>query len=243
MPLSRPAAALALAAALLVTPAAQAAPVVITYAGTIRQANADTATLFGLAPGAVIGTPVSGRIAYDTSAFRAPSPTSGPGYDGWGSTDGSLAQSAITVTQTVNGITLTYDGFYYNGLLAATSMGLYPYGFYGQALEIVSETDTHWGTNAAQFNFVSDDPASGLMNPARNPAGPFNLNAALQSNFFFGFSWNTPDLQAQWILTIPTAGIPEPAGGLLLLPALLALMGLGAATACQPPRGSGKLTP
>jgi|GEM_PF-4447049 hypothetical protein len=237
MSLSRNAAALALAAALLVPAAAQAVPVLISYSGTIRQANADTATLFGLAPGSVIGTPVSGRITYDTSAFRTPpSPTSGPGYDGWNSTDGSLAQGAIVVTQTINGITLTYDGIYYNDLLAATSTGLYAYGFYGQKLGIVSESNSPSGVNVAQFNFVSDDPASGLMNPARNPAGPFNLYAALQSDFFFQAGWNTPDLNASWVLTIPDASIPEPASGLLLLPAMLALLACGrGALASQAP--------
>lgn len=195
-----------LAGSAALTPA-EASLVVIPFTGVITGANTDASTLAGVS-GSLLGYAISGTISYDSSAMGTPGPQSTANYNYWDTTDGSLAADVMHVSETINGNTFSFSGTYYGALLLANAPGAYPYGTASQALEAVSEDSTPYGVNAAEFDFVSNDPSSDLMNPSLNPAGPFDTSVALESNFYFGAFWNTPTLSAQW--QFQTTEVPEP---------------------------------
>ncbi len=182
------------------------------FGGTVTYASGDFNGLFGTS-GSAIGTAITGTFRYDTANLNAPSPTCPVDCAAWGSTDGSMAPGALTITETINGITLSWNGAYYNGLLLAysSSGGGWPYNYLHQAFEIVSEQSTSFGngTNATQLNIGTLDNTASIVNPALDPAGPFNLQALQFSNA--GSSWNTPTSTVQWNFQVDTIDAPEPA--------------------------------
>jgi len=195
----------------------------INFSGTIFSANADTATLFN-AGGSALGLGVNGTISYDTASFGTPA-VSGAGYNEWDSTDGSLARAAITISLTANGVTLTTDGSYANGLIIADQPGPYAYGNnVNQALEIISEQTNSYGTNVMDFQYVTNNPNATMINPALNIAGPFDLSQALEDYTYFATGWNTPTLSADFAFTTDGMPVPEPASPALLSLALMSLL-------------------
>jgi hypothetical protein len=182
------------------------------FAGTVTSASGDFNGLFGTS-GSPVGTAISGTFSYDTANFNAPSPYCTVDCAAWGSTDGSMAPGALTITETINGITVSWIGLYYNGLLLgySTNGGSWPYNYLHQAFEIVSEQSTSYGngTNATQLNIGTLDNTVSIVNPALDPAGPFNLGALQFSNA--GSSWNTPTSLVQWNFSVNTIDAPEPA--------------------------------
>ena len=182
------------------------------FGGTVTDASGDFNGLFGTS-GPAAGTAITGTFSYDTANLNAPSPTCTVNCAAWGSTDGSMANGALTIAETINGITLTWNGTYYNGLLLgySSSGGSWPYNYLHQAFEIVSEQSTPFGngTNATQLNIGTLDNSASIVNPALNPAGPFNLQALQFSNA--GSSWNTPTSLVQWSFQVNTIDAPEPA--------------------------------
>jgi hypothetical protein len=181
------------------------------FGGTVIDASGDFNGLFGTS-GSAIGTAITGTFSYDTVNFNAPSPYCSVNCAAWGSTDGSMAPSALTITETINGITLTWNGAYYNGLVLgySTSGGSWPYNYLHQAFEMISEQSTPYGigTNAAQLNIGTLDNTASIVNPALDPAGPFNLQALQFSNA--GSNWNTQASNVQWSFQVDTIDAPEP---------------------------------
>ncbi|MEI7713169.1 MAG: hypothetical protein WCI94_17160, partial [Rhodospirillales bacterium] len=182
-----------------------------TYAGTVTGATGDFNGLFGTT-GAAAGNAITGTFRYDTAFFNAPSATCTGGCAAWGSTDGSMAGGVLIMTQTINGVTLSWNGVYYNGVTLgySTSGGPWPYNYLHQAFELVSEETTPLGngTNTVQINLGTLDNTVSIVNPSLDPAGPFNLQAAQ-----FGVnasSWNTSTSLVQWDFQIGTIDAPEP---------------------------------
>ncbi len=194
------------------------------FAGTVTSASGDFNGLFGTV-GAAEGTAITGTFRYDTAVFGAPSASCTGGCAYWGSTDASIPSGTLTMTQTINGVTLSWDGLYYSGVLLgySTSGGNWPYNYLHQAFELLSEQSTPLGngTNTAQINLGTLDNTVSIVNPALDPAGPFNLQAAQ-----FGLnasSWNTPTSLVQWGFQIGTVDAPEPSSMALLAIGLLGL--------------------
>lgn len=203
-------AALLAAAALYAAPAA-AAPVSIAFSGYVTGATGDFNGLFGVA-GSPAGTALSGAIVYDPASFNAPSATCTVNCRAWDSTDGSMPNGTVHVSQTINGVTKSWNGVYFSDLLLAysTTGGTWQYNNLHQAFELVSETSTPLGngTNVVQFNLGTLDNSVSIVNPALDPNGPFTLsNAQFQTN---NASWNTATSTVQWDFTLTTIDAPEP---------------------------------
>jgi len=182
------------------------------FAGTVTSASGDFNGLFGTS-GPAAGTAITGTFTYDTANLYAPSPVCTVNCALWDSTSGSMANGALTITETINGITLIWNGVYYNGLLLgySTNGGSWPYNYLHQAFELESEQTTPYGTgvNAAQLNIGTLDNTVSIVNPALDPAGPFNLQALQFS--LGGSNWNTPTSLVQWNFSVNTIDAPEPA--------------------------------
>jgi PEP-CTERM motif len=182
------------------------------FSGTVTVAIGDFNGLFGTS-GSAAGTVITGTFSYDTDNFYTPSPVCTVNCALWDSTSGSMANGALTITETINGITLTWDGVYYNGALVAYSStgGSWPYGYLHQAFEVLSEDATPYGdgANTAALTIGTLDNTASIENPGLDPAGPFNLQAL---QFGLGGSyWNTPTSLVSWNFNIDTIDTPEPA--------------------------------
>ncbi len=200
----------------LVASTAQASVVSGSFVGRVVNANADAATLFHLS-GSADGATLTGSFSYDTANFSAPSLTCQINCRAWGSTDGSMLNGTVTIAETVNGVTLIWSGVYYSGLLLANSPagGSWPYAYWTQAFELLSENNTASGANAAQVNFGMLTNSATMVSAALDPTGPFDFSVKqIESN---GSNWGT----AQWGFV--TIGVPEPEP---LTPMALALAGL-----------------
>jgi hypothetical protein len=211
-----------LLAAVMVAPAARATVVTEALQGIVTGQTGDVDALFGTT-GGIIGRRIAVTIRYDTGVFGAlPSGSNAFGHF-WDSTDGSLPNGAVRMTQTINGVTLTYDGRYFASVLVAygcsgaVACGPWPYSLWTQTYGVVAETATQSGVSAAQINLGALDSSVTVTNPALDPAGPFDLAAAqVGSN---GANWVTPTLAAGWSYDI---AVPEPpAIGVLTLGAAL----------------------
>jgi len=182
------------------------------FAGTVTSASGDFNGLFGTS-GSAIGTAISGTFSYDTANFGPPSTQSAANSALWTSFDGSMARSALTITETINGVTLSWNGNYYNDMLLAYSStgGNWAYNYLHQAFEIIAAQSTPYGTStdAAQLNLGTLDNTVSIVNAALDPAGPFNLQALQFSNA--GSNWNTPTSNVEWNFQVDTVDTPEPA--------------------------------
>lgn len=200
------------AASILASAPVNATVVTGSFAGTVTGGSGDFNGLFGTT-GSIAGTAITGTFRYDTANFFTPSPTCTVECAAWDSTDGSMAPGTITMTETINGVTLSWNGVYYNDLLLAysTTGGSWQYGYLHQAFEIVAEQSTAFGTttNAAQLNLGTFDNSVSIVNSALDPNGPFNLQAFQFVNA--GSNWNTPTSNVQWSFSVDTVSAPEPA--------------------------------
>ena len=195
-----------------------------TFSGECKRERDDPEiALFGLT-GPAAGTPISGRITYDTDAFSAVPAIDTATTRAWSSTTGTVANGAIRIVETINGVTVVFDGSYYSGFIVARGPGPYPYGTAAQALEIVSETSPAAGTSAAQLNFVSSNPSARIASPDLSPGGPFDLSAIEHSPSYFGSNWATPTLAAIWNFDVTAASAPEPTSLAIMLAPCLALL-------------------
>lgn len=204
---------------------AWANPVSLSFSGIVTQRNGDFDAMFGVAPGSPVA--ITGSFTYDPAGFAIPggTPCGNPGDHclGWDTTDGSLNAGALRAVETINGISMTFDGTYYGGVLLATGPGEggWPYGYWLQAFELLSETSTPYGygVNAAELNLGSLSDAPALVNPALDPGAPLDLRAvSIQANASY---WSTATLEANWMFDI--LAVPEPATGMLLLAGILAI--------------------
>lgn len=207
-----------LGAIVIAAPGARATLVTESFQGVVAAASGDVNTVFGTTNG-IIGRAVGITVSYDMAQFGVPGPGSNTIGHFWDSTDGSLPNGAVRMTQTINGVTLTYDGVYYDTVLVAygcpgtTSCGPWDYSNWNQIYGAAAETQTPYGINAAQINLGAYDSALMMTNPALDPAGPFDFaETQVQSD---GANWFTPTGDAQWTFQID---LPEPAG---LAPVLL----------------------
>jgi hypothetical protein len=192
-------------------PTASATLVSESFQGIITSQSGDVDALFGTS-GGIIGSTVETTVSFDTAAFGVP----GPGSNGfghfWDSTDGSLPNGVVRMTQTINGVTLIYDGTYYDNTLVTygcpggTPCGPWAYNTWTQNYSAVSETSTPYGIDAAQINLGMLDDSAAMTNPSLDPGGPFDFGAAeIGSN---GANWVTATLAAEWDYQIM---VPEPA--------------------------------
>jgi len=187
------------------------------FAGTITAQIGDVAGLVGLS-GSVVGAPISGSVGYDTAVFGPPNTVSNSVGHAWDSTDGSLPNGVLRISETINGVTFGFDGTYYNGVLLAygsSGGGGWPYSDWTQAVEVVSEHQTPYGVDAAEINVGRFDETVALVDPALDPAGPLNLAARqIEVNTT---DWFTEAGRASWTFVIDRAEpIPAPAGSALL---------------------------
>ena len=196
---------------------ASATEVSWSFAGTIIDQSGDVAGLVGLS-GSVIGAPISGSFGYDTGVFGSPSAVSNSVGHVWDSTDGSLPNGVLRISETINGVTFGFDGLYYNGMVLAygsSGGGAWPYSDWTQAIEVVSEHRTPYGIDAAEINVGRLDEAVALVDPALDPAGPFDLGA-LQIDVNTT-NWFTAAGLASWSFAIDRVEpIAAPGGSALL---------------------------
>ena len=137
------------------------------FAGTVTSASGDFNGLFGTS-GSPVGEAITGTFSYDTANFGAPSTQSAANSALWTSFDGSMAPGTMSISETINGVTLSWNGTYYNGMLLAysTTGGNWAYNYLHQAFEIIAEQVTPYGTNAAQMNLGTLDNSVSIVNPA-----------------------------------------------------------------------------
>ena len=207
--------------------AASASEVSWTFSGVITGESGDVGNLVNVA-GSVVGLSITGSVSYDTGVFGTPNTFGTSVVAAWDSTGGTLPNGTLTITETINGVTFGFSGAYYNGLLLAygsPGSGDWPYSDWTQAYEVLSETSTPWGVDAAEINLGRPDETVALVDPSLSASAPPNL-AAIQDQVA-GTDWFTAAGPASWGFDITEAQeVPEP-GALGLLG--VGVAGLGAA--------------
>lgn len=136
--------------------------------------------LFGVSN--INGQTITGSFSYDTPLLNAPSPISNQYGNLWNTSDGSMQQYAVALSLTINGVQLGYLGGYFEALTvaygcpASTNCGNWNLSSVAQSFQVLAETNTPTGVDAADFILFRTDNSANLTNPALNPLGPFNFS-------------------------------------------------------------------
>jgi hypothetical protein len=222
----------AVAVALSLTPA-QATVVSVGFAGTVIGGSGDFNGLFGTS-GPIAGNAITGTFSYDNANFNAPSAACTVGCAFWNSADGSMQNGTVTITETINGVTLAWRGVYYSDLALAnsTTAGAWEYGAgSGGAVQLfdmescnIPPPNVLPGYVCTKLVYGMYDHSATIVNSALDPAGMFDLQAAQFQSL--GSSWSTPNAYVQWTFQTNSVDVPEPASLAVFVVGLMGLAGL-----------------
>lgn len=179
------------------------------FTGLVYDDHDGTAdALFGLAPGTLIGQPIDGTFSYDTTQLGVA--YSGTGETLWGGTAGSFH-----VTETINGVTVAFNGGYYDALdiqNGGPGVGGRPAA---QAFQLNSY-DAGPGNSSISTSVLTVLTAHqnpGFIGDPGNPAVAFSLSdIANTTGSDFGLGQGSWTSGQEWSFYIDdiSAAVPEP---------------------------------
>lgn len=214
---------------ILGSPPAGAAVVSGVFSGTITYSN-NAEGLFG-ATASLIGQPISGTFSYDTAQLPTRDPSSTATRSAW--VEASPVAPTMTMSQTVNGVTVGYGGGYYQNLtinhgnppLISNVPG---YQLWNLISDDIGPADV-W-EHFSSIEIGSSDDSTIFIGDPSDPAVSFSLSPP--AGFGKGTWSDTADCPSgpacrAWEFTITqiSASVPEPSGLGLMAVGLAAWVG------------------